>query len=205
MRSKREIQQRLAAENDAFSIEVLRWVLTGGCELCEHKDKREIEMDVYSGEVSSAYLEAKYSWPDGHVVNHMDAHIDYDPREAQHIEKARSQSINTLDAAEDIVNRITTYLDELEALKEAEGGITSDFVADATRLIGQANTSLKLVGTLKKEIGVDSQLLLAHTQLNEVSRVLVEVLSDQPRLLDDVEKKLNMLSRPIDVEYTVIE
>ncbi len=205
MRSKREIQQRLASENDAFAIEVLRWVLTGGCEVCEHKERKEIEMDVYNGSVSPAYLEAKYNWPDGHVMNHMDAHLDYDPREAQHIEEARSQSINTLDAAEDIVNRITTYLDELEALKEAEGGITSDFVTDAARLIAQANTSLKLVGTLKKEIGVDSQLLLAHTQLNEVSRILVEVLSDQPKLLDDVERKLNMLSTPIDVPYEVVE
>jgi hypothetical protein len=62
-----------------------------------------------------------------------------------------------------------------------------------------------LVGTLKREIGVDSQLLLAHTQLNQVSRILVEVLADQPKLLDDVEKKLNRLSAPIDVDYEVIE
>ena len=205
MRSKREIQTRLATENDAFAIEVLRWVMSGGCELCEHKDKREIEMDVYSGDVSSSYLEAKYNWPDGHVMNHMDAHLDYDPKEAKHIENARSQTINTLDAAEDIVNRITAYLDELEQLKDEQGGITSDFVTDASRLIAQANTSLKLVGTLKREIGVDSQLLLAHAQLNQVSRVLVEVLSEQPKLLDDVERKLNTLSRPIDVPFEVIE
>jgi len=205
MRSKREIQQRLASENDAFAIEVLRWVMTGGCEVCEHKNKRDIEMDVYSGDVSTSYLEAKYNWPDGHVMNHMDAHLDYDPREARHIEEARSKSINTLDAAEDIVNRIRVYLDELEEQKEAHGGITSEFVTDASRLIGQANTSLKLVGTLKKEIGVDSQLLLAHAQLNEVSRVLVEVLSEQPKLLDNVERKLNMLSTPIDVPFKVVE
>jgi len=173
--------------------------------VCEHKDKRGIEMDIYKGEVSSSYLEAKYNWPDGHVMNHMDAHLDYDPREAQHIEAGRSQSINTLDTAENIVNRIRVYLDELEEQKEAQGGITSEFVTDAARLIGQANISLKLVGTLKKEIGVDSQLLLAHAQLNEVSRVLVEVLSEQPKLLDDVERKLNMLSTPIDVEYKVME
>jgi hypothetical protein len=135
----------------------------------------------------------------------MDAHLDYDPREARHIEEARSKSINTLDAAEDIVNRIRVYLDELEEQKEAHGGITSEFVTDAARLIGQANTSLKLVGTLKKEIGVDSQLLLAHAQLNEVSRVLVEVLSEQPKLLDNVERKLNMLSTPIDVPFKVVE
>ena len=205
MRSKREIETRLATENDAFAIEVLRWVLAGGCEMCDHAERRELEMEVYGGDVSPAYLEAKYNWPDGCVMNHMDAHLDYDPKEAKHIEDARSQSINTLDSAEDIVNRITAYLDELEELKEAQGGITSDFVTDASRLIAQANTSLKLVGTLKREIGVDSQLLLAHTQLNQVSRILVEVLADQPKLLDDVEKKLNRLSAPIDVDYEVIE
>ena len=31
MKSKTEIQKRLAAENAAFVIEVLRWVLDGGC------------------------------------------------------------------------------------------------------------------------------------------------------------------------------
>ena len=63
---------KLASENDAFAIEVLRWVMSGGCEMCEHKNKREMEMDIYSGEVSSSYLEAKYNWPDGHVMNHME-------------------------------------------------------------------------------------------------------------------------------------
>lgn len=31
MRTRREIETRLAQENDAFAIEVLRWVLAGGC------------------------------------------------------------------------------------------------------------------------------------------------------------------------------
>ena len=131
--------------------------------------------------------------------------MEYDPKEARHIEEARSQSINTLDSAEDIVIRIRNYLDELEERKEAEGGITSEFVADASRLIAQANTSLKLVGQLKKEIGVDSQLLLASAQINDVSRILVETLADQPALLDSVERKLNALSAPIDVDYEVVE
>jgi len=205
MRSQREIQTRLASENDAFAIEVLRWVLAGGCEVCDHRDRREMEMRVYSGDVSPSYLEAKYNWPDGTMMNHMDNHLEYDPKEARHVEEARSQSINTLDSAQDIVIRIRNYLDELEARKEAEGGITSEFVTDASRLIAQANASLKLVGTLKREIGVDSQLLLAHNQLNQVSRVLVEVLADQPKLLDDVERKLNTLSQPIDVPFEVVE
>ncbi len=205
MRSKREIQTRLASENDAFAIEVLRWILAGTCEMCEHPERKEMEMNVYSGESSPSYLEAKNNWPDGTVMNHMDAHLDYDPKEAKHIEEARTQSISTLDAAEGIVNRITAYLDELEELKEAQGGISSEFVTDASRLIAQANASLKLVGTLKREIGVDSQLLLANTQLNQVSRILVDVLADQPKLLDDVERKINLLSTPIDVDYEVIE
>ena len=205
MRSKTEIQQRLAVENDAFAIEVLRWVLAGGCEMCEHRDRKELEKQVFSEEASPSYLEAKYNWPTGTVMNHMDNHMEYDPKEARHIEEARSQSINTLDSAEDIVIRIRNYLDELEERKEAEGGITSEFVTDASRLIAQANTSLKLVGQLKKEIGVDSQLLLASAQINDVSRILVETLADQPALLDSVERKLNALSAPIDVDYEVVE
>ena len=205
MRTKTEIQQRLAVENDAFAIEVLRWVLAGGCEMCEHRDRKELEKQVFNEEASPSYLEAKYNWPTGTVMNHMDNHMEYDPKEARHIEEARSQSINTLDSAEDIVIRIRNYLDELEERKEAEGGITSEFVADASRLIAQANTSLKLVGQLKKEIGVDSQLLLASAQINDVSRILVETLADQPALLDSVERKLNALSAPIDVDYEVVE
>ena len=141
MRTKTEIQQRLAVENDAFAIEVLRWVLAGGCEMCEHRDRKELEKQVFNEEASPSYLEAKYNWPTGTVMNHMDNHMEYDPKEARHIEEARSQSINTLDSAEDIVIRIRNYLDELEERKEAEGGISSEFVADASRLIAQANTS----------------------------------------------------------------
>ena len=109
MRSQREIQTRLASENDAFAIEVLRWVLAGGCEVCDHRDRREMEMRVYSGDVSPSYLEAKYKWPDVTMMNHMDNHLEYDPKEARHVEEARSQSINTLDSAQDIVIRIRNY------------------------------------------------------------------------------------------------
>tara|TARA_R110002167_G_scaffold183904_1_gene384341 strand:+ start:110 stop:730 length:621 start_codon:yes stop_codon:yes gene_type:complete len=202
MRTKREIELRLHNENDAFAIEVLRWVLKGTCDFCEHKNKKDMELAVFTDEASPAYLEGKYNWADGTVMHHMDYHMEYDPTEAKHVEEARSQSINTLDAAEDIVLRIQSYLDELEIRKEAEGGITSEFVTDASRLIGQANNSLKLVGQLKKEIGVDSQLLLAQLQMSDISRILVDVLGHSPNLLDNVEKKLNALSAPIiDVEF----
>jgi len=206
MRSKREIEQRLHNENDAFAIEVLRWVLKGGCAFCEHKNRKEMELDVHTGDATVGYLEGKYNWNDGTVMHHMDFHMEYDPAEAKHMEQARSQSINTLDSAEDIVIRIRGYLDELEIQKEAEGGISSEFVADAAKLIGQANASLKLVGQLKKEIGVDSQLLLAQVQMADVSRVLVEVLRAEPTLLDTVERELNALSAPIiEADFKVIE
>ena len=95
--------------------------------------------------------------------------------------------------------RIRGYLDELEEQKDITG-ITSEFVADAAKLIGQANSSLKLVGQLKKEIGVDSQLLLAQAQVNDMSRMLVDVLGNHPDLLDMVELKMATLKEPISVQ-----
>ena len=204
MRSQREIQERLATTNDAFVIEVLRWVVEGDCSLCAHRKRHEYEIGVHSQEYEPTYLEVKHNWPEATVMNHMANHIDYDITKASHVEAAREQSINTLDSAEEIVNRITTYLNELEEQKEAVGGINSDFVADATRLIGQANTSLKLVAQLKKEIGVDSELLLAQAQMNDMSRLLVDVLSGHPELLDQVELRMSALKEPvnvIDVDY----
>jgi len=208
MKNVREIQQRLANENDAFVIEVLRWVLDGGCPMCDHKNRKQYEKDIMSDEATPDFIETKHNWPEGTVMTHMESHIDFDPEEAQHLEKARVQSINTLDSAEDIVIRIRSYLDELEERKEQHGGITSDFVADASKLIGQANSSLKLVGQLKKEIGVDSQLLLAQAQMNNMSHILVESLRNHPELLDDIELRMMTLKAPanvIDVDYEVVE
>ena len=105
------------------------------------------------------------------------------------------------------MNRIRGYLDELEEQKEIIG-ITSEFVTDAARLIGQANNSLKLIGHLKKEIGVDSQLLLAHAQINDMSRLLVDVLGEHPQLLDQVELRMASLREPIviqDVDFVAVE
>ena len=208
MKTRLEIQQRLANENDMFVVEVLRWVLDGGCPMCDHKNRKQYEKDIMSEDATPDYLESKHNWPEGTVMKHMESHIEYDPEEATHMEKAREQSINTLDSAEDIVLRIRSYLDELEERKEAHGGITSDFVADATRLIAQANSSLKLVGQLKKEIGVDSQLLLAQAQMNSLSAILVDTLRGHPELLDDIELRMASLKAPsnvIDAEYEVIE
>ncbi len=205
MRTRREIETRLSQENDAFAIEVLRWVLAGGCPMCDHKKRKELEVQVQNGDVDPIYLETRYNWSEGTVMHHMDNHVEFDPDEATHVEKARSKSIDTLDSAEDIVLRIRSYLDELEEQKEAQGGITSEFVADASRLIGQANSALKLVGQLKREIGVDSQLLLAQAQMNDISRILVDTLRDQPHLLDLVERRMLAMNTVIDTEYEVVD
>ena len=57
---------------------------------------------------------------------------------------------DTLDSAQDIVGRLLGWIDELEQQKDEGEGITSEWVADATKLVAQANTSLRLVGQLKK-------------------------------------------------------
>jgi len=196
MRSAREIQQRLHGETDAFAIEVLRWVLDGGCPMCDHKSKKDYELGIMNEEFSATFLEVRHNWNEGTVMNHMDNHIEFDALQAKNMEKDRQQTISTLDAAEDIVIRIQNYLNELEEQKEAQGGISSEFVTDAAKLIGQANSSLKLVGQLKKEIGVDSQLMLAQAQVNDMSRILIEVLGSHPQLLDQVELKMAMLKEP---------
>tara|TARA_R110000824_G_scaffold101190_1_gene240327 strand:- start:32574 stop:33197 length:624 start_codon:yes stop_codon:yes gene_type:complete len=197
MRTRSEIEQRLAAEGNALTIETLRWVLdTPVCPLCGISNRKEIEIDVHADQVSIAYLEERYSWPAGTVMEHMDSHIDYDPEEAKHIEQMRYESINTLDAAQDIVGRLLGWLDELEAMKDSQGGITSEWVTDAAKLVAQANTSLRLVGQLKKEIGVDSQLLLAQKQMDGVMGVLVNTLRDEPKLLDMIELRVAALKPP---------
>ena len=208
MKREIEIRRRLSKENDAFAIEVLRWVLDGGCAFCEHTLRKDFELALKNQDYEPTYLETKYGWEEGTVIEHLDNHIEYDPQEANHVESARVQSISTLDAAEDIVIRIQGYLNELEEQKQLQGGaITSDFVSDAAKLIGQANTSLKLVGQLKKEIGVDSQLMLAQAQTQQVTRILVDTLKEHPQLLDKFELQMAALKAPtvIDPSFEVIE
>jgi hypothetical protein len=168
---------------------------------------RELEVGLNNGEITSAYLEEKYGWTTGTVFKHMEEHLQYDKQEAQHMESMRKESIDTLDSAQDIVSRLLGWLDELEEVKEREGGITSEWVADATKLVSQANTSLRLVGQLKKEIGVDSQLLLAQKQMDGVMGVLVHVLRDQPQLLDQIELQVAALKPPshiIEADFEVL-
>lgn len=209
MKSEREIQERLARTNSAIEIELLMWVLEStDCPICGMTNRREIELGVNKQEITPSFLEEKYSWSEGTVMNHMDEHIEFDPKEAHHIEKLRGESINTLDMAQDIVGRLIGWIDELEQHKDEVGGITSEWVADATKLVAQANTSLRLVGQLKKEIGVDSQLLLAQAQMDNVMGVLVNTLAEQPHLLDKVELQLASLKPPThiqEVDFEVIE
>ena len=86
MKTRIEIEQRLHNENDAFVIEVLTWVLDGNCPFCAHSDRVNLERQLSSGEVTPDYLEAKYGWPEGTVMTHMESHIDYDPIEAERVE-----------------------------------------------------------------------------------------------------------------------
>jgi hypothetical protein len=91
------------------------------------------------------------------------------------------------------------WLDELEEQKEVEG-ISVELVGSFTRLVSECNRSLKLVGQLKKEIGTESQMFLADQRMQMLSRILVEVLSPHPMLLDEVELKMNTLKAPTYVE-----
>lgn len=202
LKSKWLIEKRLEVEQDPFAIEVLQWVLKSPeCPLCNHPQRKDYELQVFNGNMTGAYLEAKNGWADGIVEEHMSEHMQFDPQEAKEVEETRKEAITTLDMAEDIFSRITKWLDEWEEEKD-KTGIDGEWLANATRLIGQANSSLKLIGTLKQEIGVDSQLLLAQQQVNGVMGILVEVLRAEPTLLNQIELRMATLKEPTHViEY----
>ena len=126
--------------------------------------------------------------------------MEFSKEEAELVEEGRRRSINTLDTAEDIVGRVMGWLDELEERKAHEG-MSSEWVQDASNLVGRCTTALKLVGQLKKEIGVESQLLLAQNQVDHVMIALVDILSDQPALLEDVHDRMETV---IDVDFDVV-
>ena len=196
MKSKWLIEQRLTHEVSPEAIEALKWVLESPeCPMCNHPQVRDLEIQIFNGNMTTSYLEIKNGWPTGTVEEHMKEHMTYDPQEAKEVEETRREAITTLDMAEDVFGRINSWLDEWEAKKDAEG-IDGDWLANATRLIGQANSSLKLIGTLKKEIGVDSQLLLANQQVNGVMGILVDVLRAEPHLLNQIELRVAALKAP---------
>tara|TARA_R100001509_G_scaffold152578_2_gene112935 strand:- start:1277 stop:1909 length:633 start_codon:yes stop_codon:yes gene_type:complete len=198
MRTEKEIRQHLDETEDPIVERTLAWVLTSNdspCPMCANPHHKVWEVKIMTGQITSMHLETSQNWPTGTVQDHMDNHRHYDHVEAAFMEKARTDTISTITVAEDIAQKLITWIEELEVRKDDEG-ITSDWVADAARLTNQANQSLRLIGQLKKEIGVDSQLLLAQNRVDSVMGILVSVLSDKPDLLDEVELRMAALKEP---------
>ena len=194
MKTRRQIQDRMN-DNPTWA-DALAWVIDdNNCALCALGNCREVEVKVHRGEMTAAFLETKHSWPVGTVNKHMDEHIEYDPIEAGHIEQMRDESISTLNVAENLVQRLVSWVDELEAQKAVDG-LTSEWIGDATKLLGQGQGFLKLIGQLKKEIGVDSQLLLADQKVNTMMNILVDVLKAEPIYLDQIQLRLATLQAP---------
>jgi hypothetical protein len=206
MKTRRQIEQQLADSMDDIEIETLKWVLRApDCPICQDPNRVELEVRIYRGETTASFLEQKYGWLPGSVNVHLSDHEDYDPVKAGLIEAMRQDTINTLNLAENTAQKIDSWLTELEAQRSGDY-IDSDWIGDATRLTSQLGAYLKLAGQLKKEIGVDSQLLLAQRQLDEVMYVLVDTLKQHPQLLDQIELKVSALTTPtVDVPYTVSE
>jgi hypothetical protein len=178
------------------------------CPLCNMANRRELEIKLHRGEITGAFLENKYAWNIGTVGKHMDEHLSFDPMEANRIEALRDESISTLNVAENLVQRLVTWMDELEDRKMEEG-LTSELIGDATKLFSQAQGFLKLIGQLKKEIGVDSQLLLADRKVDTVMGILVDVLKTEPVYLDQIQLRLAALQAPKvsyeDADFEVVD
>ena len=210
MKSRRQIQNRLKDEADNTDfLAALEWVLTpDGCPLCNVGNRRDLEVKVHRGEVTPTFLETKNQWSVGTVMTHMDEHLEYDPMEAAHMEKMRDESISTLNVAEDLAQRLVSWVGELEARK-IEEGLTSEWIGDATKLLNQGQGFLKLIGQLKKEIGVDSQLLLADRKVDHMMGILVDVLKSEPLYLDQIQLRLATLTAPTqtiqEADFEVVE
>ena len=207
MKTRKMIEKELAKQSGDLDKDTLLWVLTPpDCPCCVVSDKRELEINISNGEMTPSYIEVKHAWKVGTVDTHMEYHVEYNPSEAKDIEQSRRDTIDTLATTEDIVGRLQQWLDEMEIRKVQEGEITDEWVASAARLVSQANASLKLIGQLKKEIGVDSQLLLAQRRVDGILGILAEVLFDHPMLLDQIENRLVAFRTPIAyVDYDVVE
>ena len=178
------------------------------CPLCnlQRRARRSLEIKLHRQEMTHSYLETRSGWSSGTVAEHMESHLDYTPEEEAAVEELRLESIDTLNTADSVLQRMVGWLDEWEELKD-EQGMDPEWVSMATRLVGEVNRSLKLIGQLKKEIGTDSQLFLADQRMGALSRILVEVLRTEPHLLDQIELRMGALRPPRvqDVEYEVVE
>tara|TARA_Y100001938_G_C8063752_1_gene418912 strand:- start:179 stop:805 length:627 start_codon:yes stop_codon:yes gene_type:complete len=207
MKTRRQIEKRLMNELDDGHIALLQWVLESpDCPMCEHRDRIELEVKLHKGEITSSFLEQKHGWLPGSVNVHMEDHLEYDPVRAGLIEAMRQESISTLNIAENAAMKINGWIEELEA-QRFDGAIDTDWITDATKLTGQLNGFLRLVGVLKKEIGVDSQLLLAQQKMDGVMQVLVDTLKSEPALLDQIQFRLAALRQPrtLDAEFEVMD
>tara|TARA_R100000482_G_C5132541_1_gene153215 strand:+ start:4383 stop:5036 length:654 start_codon:yes stop_codon:yes gene_type:complete len=211
IKARLEQLKALMLSNDRYNalIEELEWILesTTDCPLCSHPDRLKIELSIRTETATPEFLETKYRWPTGTVMEHMNEHLEYKPEEGQALESMRKDTINTLNSADNLLQRMNTWLDEWEEKKDAEG-ITEEWVQTATRLASECNRGLKLIGTLKKEIGVDSQLMLADRKMDMVMGILVHTLSEQPHLLDQIELQMSALKDPThiqEIDYEVID
>lgn len=185
--------------------EALRWVLEPSpCPMCNLSDRRDMEVRIHRGDVTPSFVEAKHQWPMGTVMNHMDVHVTYDPTEAAYLEEARSETINTLNVTEGIVQRLVEWIDDLEERRDSEG-MSDEVIASLTKLTAQALNALKLAGQLKREIGVDNQLLLAERRDEMMMGILVEVLRNEPNYLDQIQLRLAALAPPTYVQDTDFE
>jgi len=205
MKSKREISERMRNEIDDRVVEALMWVLEDdGCAFCSHPQRRDLEVRLRSNQTTATFIETKLNWPVGTVRSHMDTHIEADPVEEAYVESMRKESINTLNTAEGVVMRLQSYLDEWEREKDING-IDAEWIAMATSLTRELKGGLKLVGTLKKEIGVESQILLMRGRQDALMRILISELQEQPQLLDNIHREMMMLEAPVfEVEGDVL-
>jgi len=202
MRSLREIERRLTEETNDGVVEGLLWVIEDtGCPFCSHPQRTEIEKRYQNGESTALFLETKLRWPLGTVIRHMTDHLGADPEQEAHVEQMRLESINTLNTAETMAQRVVGWVDEWEEQKDMNG-MDAEWVAMATRLVGELKGCLKLVGQLKKEIGVESQILLLQGRQDHIMRVLVANLIDHPNVLDKIQSEMMMIEAPvIDVDF----
>mgnify|MGYP001284074809 FL=1 len=204
MKNREQIRERMVSEEDDSIVEALMWVLEDdGCAFCSHPQRRDIEMRIRSGQSTGTFIETKLRWPTGTVRSHMDSHLGADPVEEAYVENMRKETINTLNSAEAVVERIQSYLDEWEEQKDIHG-MDAEWVAMATSLTRELKGGLKLVGQLKKEIGVESQILLMRGRQDALMRILIHELEGYPNVLDNIHREMLMLEAPIDVEGTVL-
>lgn len=196
MKTRTQIEARLIEAQDDTEASVLQWVLeTPDCAFCSHHERVSLEIKIHRGETVSSFIEDKLGWLPGTVNTHMEDHLEYDPVRAGLIEAMRQESISTLNLAENAALKINGWIEELEGNRWGSE-MDTEWIGNATRLTGQLNGMLKLVGTLKKEIGVDSQLLLAQQKMDSVMHVLVESLRDHPGLLDQIQLRFAALQQP---------